>query len=244
MNYKSILQILLILLLILTLCISIIKPKMHKVMMIYDSNYKVEPTEQVLTENKNIPTINPRIKQETPKQNLVNNVGTDNSNYQPAKIIYVKQNQTSTNPVTAREVQQPILQKRINTVSSQPKQKHMSARQELIAWNIWRSNLQNSIMSDVNLPILPNGIVFKFAFDVDKYGRISNVQTWSTTPNFTPYAIQYIAPVIRSYQGHSILNFPIGSTRITTHVTGGWKISSNERMSTPNDYHDMEKVNR
>ena len=97
-------------------------------------------------------------------------------------------------------------------------------------------------MQDVYLPEIPNGTVFKFSFNVDKYGKITNVQTWSTTPSYTPYAIQYIAPVIRSYQGKSILNFPTGSTREITEVKGGWRISANEKFSTPQDYHDIEKV--
>lgn len=45
----------------------------------------------------------------------------------------------------------------IKTVSEEEK-----ARQEVILWNQWRSNLQNKIMSDVKLPIMPEGTIFKF----------------------------------------------------------------------------------
>ena len=121
--------------------------------------------------------------------------------------------------------------------------KVLTQQEEEIAWNVWRSNLQNKIMHDVKLPAIPNGIIFKFSFTVDRNGRVSNVQTYATG-SYTPYAIQYIAPVIRSYQGKDILNFPAGSTRITTNVTGGWKISNNERYSTPQDYNDVEKIRR
>ena len=96
-------------------------------------------------------------------------------------------------------------------------------------------------MHDTRLPYIPNGTVFKFTFTVDKYGRISNVQTWSTNPTYTPYAIQYIASIIRSYQGKSLLEFPQGSLRTTTDVTGGWMMSTNERYSSPDDYNDIEK---
>lgn len=115
-------------------------------------------------------------------------------------------------------------------------------QQELIQWNIWRSNLQNQIMKDAKLPIIQQGTIFRFSFDVDKYGRISNVQTWSLTPTYTPYAIQYIAPVIRSYQGQSILTFPSGSNRFSTTVEGGWKISNKDKYSTPDDFSDTEKI--
>ena len=115
-------------------------------------------------------------------------------------------------------------------------------QEELIQWNKWRSDLQNRIMNDVKLPTVKQGTVFKFSFDVDKYGKITNINTWSTDAMYTPYAIQYIAPVIRSYQGRSFLNFPAGSGRVTTTVSGGWKISDKTTYSTPSDYKDVEKV--
>ena len=99
-------------------------------------------------------------------------------------------------------------------------------------------------MRDTKLPIMPAGIVFKFSFTVDQYGKVSNVQTWSETPSYTPYAIQYIAPVIRSYQGRDILRFPNGTQRITTEAKGGWRISTTEKYSTPQDYNDIEKIRK
>lgn len=125
---------------------------------------------------------------------------------------------------------------------TETQQKTLTQEEIDIAWNVWRSNLQNSIMSNVKLPIMPHGIIFKFTFNVDKYGRISNVQTWCDNPSYTPYAIQYIAPVIRSHQGKSILNFPTGSKRTITQVYGAWKISDRQEFSTPQDYNDIEKV--
>ena len=122
--------------------------------------------------------------------------------------------------------------------------KTLTEQEEEIEWNNWRSNLQNQIMKDVKLPIIPQGTVFKFEFDVDMYGKVSNVQTGADPSNYTPYAIQYIAPVIRSYQGRSILNFPAGTARTSTTVTGKWRISDTERYSTENDYNDIEKINK
>lgn len=147
----------------------------------------------------------------------------------------IQQTQTVYNP-------QPVQQQK--TVSAPQPVKVLTAQEEEIAWNKWRSNLQNQIMKDSKLPNMPNGTVFKFSFTVDKYGKVTNVKTWSTTSQYTPYAIQYIAPAIRSYQGHSILNFPTGSSRVTTDVTGGWKISTSAKYSTPQDFNDIEKVTR
>ncbi|MBO7672038.1 hypothetical protein J6S88_01375 [bacterium] len=155
----------------------------------------------------------------------------------PQKEVTVAKNETKQEPVTVVQAKSEPQKATVQTMSQAEKE-----RQELILWNVWRSNLQNKIMQDTKLPIIPEGVIFRFKFDVDKYGKISNVQTWSLTPAYTPYAIQYIAPVIRSYQGREILNFPEGSNRFSTTVEGGWKISKTAKYSTPADYKDSEKV--
>ena len=138
--------------------------------------------------------------------------------------------------------EQPKIAVKNVTVKQEPKV--LTQKEEEIAWNIWRSNLQNQIMKDTKLPYVPKGTIFKFSFDVDKYGRISSVKTWSLNSNYTPIAIQFIAPVIRSYQGKDILDFPNGTQRFSTKFEGGWKISDNAKYSTPNDYNDIEKVKK
>ena len=173
--------------------------------------------------------------------------------------------QTVSKPVTTTVTQPKVIQqtqktetpkvetKVVNTSSPQPSSardeivtvpKVLTQQEETIAWNKWRSALTNKIMQDTKLPPIPNGVLFQFSFTVDKYGKITNVQTGANPSNYTPYAIQYIAPVIRSYQGRSILNFPEGTARTSTQVTGKWRISSTEKYSTPQDYNDVEKVIR
>lgn len=151
----------------------------------------------------------------------------------------VKKTQTTVSKKTAVTQTKSAAKQSVQTTAVQ---KQKEEELELIKWNKWRSDLQNQIMRDVRLPIVPQGTVFRFQFDVDKYGKVMNIQTWSTNPSFTPFAIQYIAPVIRSYQGRSILNFPQGSNRISTTVEGGWKISAQTKYSTPADFKDVEKV--
>ena len=99
-------------------------------------------------------------------------------------------------------------------------------------------------MQDTKLPDVPNGTIFQFSFNVDKYGKITNVQTGAIPANYTPYAIQYIAATIRSYQGRSLLDFPTGTSRTYTTVSGKWKISNTSKYSTPQDYNDIERVIR
>ena len=283
MNYKNLFLILLILIVVSTLCILISKPKMHKVVMIYNSDYVVVPNETVEIEEKNMPTIvqQPEVAvskakvetkvevKETPKVKTSSTKQTTTKAATPTPVVQKevkkvtqptvqkqqvavsqpkKEVKTATTPkveqIQTVKIEQPQKVVQTKPIQTETPKKVLTAQEEEIAWNIWRSNLQNQIMKDVRLPIIPNGIIFKFTFDVDKFGKVSNVQTWSTTPSYTPYAIQYIAPVIRSYQGRSILNFPTGSNRTTTKVTGGWRISTNTKYSTPNDYNDTEKVVR
>lgn len=265
---KTFIQIIVIFLLVSTLCICAIKPEMHKSVLVYNSDYKLVTENDVQVEAEQIPImeviVQPQVQ--TVKQNVetvtqpktlktVKNAVQKPQNHASNQILQseIKNTVKSTSePVKTEQNIKPYTKTVIKQEQNQePKTvqtntiktpKVLTQQEEEIAWNVWRSNLQNKIMQDVKMPILPNGIIFRFSFLVDKYGKISNIYTSSDNSAFTPYAVQYIAPVIRSYQGKSILNFPEGSSRITTEFKGGWKISSNERLSTPQDYNDYEKV--
>ena len=218
MNYGLFIKISLILAIIATICICVMKPQMHTNVMIYDASYKIVEQNVDTQTEKEVPTVTQVTKPETIQSKIENIIETKPVTQ---KIETTKQSDTKVSePI--KTVQKTAVQKTTNT-------KVLTEQQEEIEWNKWRSNLQNQIMRDVKLPIIPQGTIFKFEFDVDKYGKVSNVQTWSMTSSYTPYAIQYIAPVIRSYQGKTILNFPSGSNRTETHVTGGWKIAAISR---------------
>ncbi|MBR2526767.1 hypothetical protein IKE67_09910 [bacterium] len=229
MNYSLFLKISLIIAIIATIGLCVLEPKMHKTVLVYDSSYKIIEHNIDTTVEKNIPTVSQT--QELQKTQQKVETTTQKQNQTP-KQTTVKLNKDSK--------YKPIETKK--QTLTQPKT--LTEQEEEIEWNKWRSNLQNQIMKDVKLPIIPQGTVFKFEFDVDMYGKVSNVQTMSLTHEYTPYAIQYIAPVIRSYQGHSILNFPQGSKRTQTHVKGGWKIAQSARYSTPKDYNDTEQIKK
>lgn len=293
MFYKIFFQILLITAVISVICISAIKPQMHKSVLIYNSDYNIKIVDDEPVNEDEIPSISQTVTvlpkqinvKEATVSDVMSNVNQAKRSAEPSTFHRQtkKQVDQSTskqeqkvvkNEHTIPEALQELTTKKTETVQSSapventgnnytetktikktipvpkptvnqkqvnPQPKVLTPQEEEIAWNIWRSNLQNKIMRDVKLPVLPNGTIFKFKFSVDKYGKVSNVQTWSPTPAYTPYAIQYIAPVIRSYQGHSILNFPTGSNRVTTEVNGSWKLSPTEKFSTPLDYNDVEK---
>lgn len=266
------LQILLILLIVSTFSICAIQPDLHKNVIVYDSDYTLVPEQEVTTETKNIPvmempskpvqvTVNTEKKVEpvtkttktqvsntkkvattAPKQTTVKQTVTKPKTQTVTKHTTTppKQVTTETKKVEAPKVEQKVVVQ--PPVTNTPKV--LTQQEENIAWNIWRSNLTNQIMQDTKLPDIPTGTLFQFSFNVDKYGKITNVQTGANPANYTPYAIQYIAPVIRSYQGRSILNFPEGTARTSTQVTGKWRISNTQKYSTPQDYNDIERVMR
>ena len=158
----------------------------------------------------------------------------------PVKVASAPVGVKTTTPVTTQQQVQPQ-----KPVQQAVVPKVLTPQEEEIAWQIWRSNLQNKIMQDAKLPNVPQGTIFKFTFDVDKYGKVSNIHTSCTNnPQYTPYAIQYIAPVIRAYQGRSILNFPQGSQRVTTSFVGSFKVSNSSKYSTAGDYNDTERISR
>lgn len=255
-----------------TIGICALQPQMHKTFFVYNSDYViVEPADKVEVV-KNLPTqVNQPQKEEkkVTVQKVVKSVPKTTQKPVEKKIVKnspqpvqkIQTSQQTVNPLlsmlketsTTESAQQKVVEKNVQTALQSVKKEETKpaaktvteeekARQEVILWNKWRSNLQNKIMSDVKLPIMPEGTIFKFSFDVDRYGKISNVKTWSLTPAYTPYAIQYIAPVIRGYQGRDILNFPEGSNRFSTTVEGGWKISQTAKFSTPEDFKDAERV--
>ena len=255
---KNFILAILILLIVSTISICAIKPDMHKTVIVYNSDYTLVPEEVKTIEKEEIPIMEIPVKPVQTTTKLETRIGKPQTvtKVTPIKTTekkqVVKKEETKIKNTVTPKVDNVVKQQTVKTEAPVVKTvtqttaapKVLTQKEEEIAWNIWRSNLQNKIMQDVKLPLIPNGITFKFTFDVDKYGKISNVQTWSTTSSYTPYAIQYIAPVIRSYQGKDILNFPVGSSRFSTTVTGGWRLSSTEKFSTPQDYNDVEKVVR
>ncbi len=209
-----------VVLFIASILITIFKPGMHKQFFVYDYNFQIEENAaEKVKERKLVPKVESvKSKQEVTKTVEKKTV----ENIKPKTAVGLK-------PVSKKNVNNNIQEKQ-------------AQQKEEILWNKWRSDIQNNIMLDVKLPIVPSGTVFRFSFDVDKFGRVTNIKTWSEDATYTPYAIQYIAPVIRSYQGRSILNFPVGSKRFLTNVEGGWKVSDKSKLSSPDDYDDVEQI--
>ena len=113
-------------------------------------------------------------------------------------------------------------------------------RDELIAWNVWRSNIQNRIMDDSNVDA-GYGTVFYFSFKVDKNKRISNIRVICT--DFTNYkSINAVKRAIINLDGNSILTFPKNTNRTNVEFTGGFMMADYIQYSTPDNYNDYEQV--
>jgi hypothetical protein len=120
----------------------------------------------------------------------------------------------------------------------------LTEAEEIIAWNKWRSDFQNRVMKDSNVSA-PMGTIFYFTCVVDKFGNISNINTWAVPQDYTPEAKQRIKPAIANLQGQSILKFPQGTKRTTVTINDGkFGISFSERFSSPGDFSDYERVSR
>lgn len=139
---------------------------------------------------------------------------------------------------------QPKPQQVQKPVQSQNRNPYMTEEEEIIAWNKWRSDIQNQIMMDSNIDYAPLGTIFLFSCVVDKYGNVSNIKTWTSNPNYTSVAKENVKPAIANLQGKPILKFPRGTQRTSTVFTGAFLIGVEDRYSTPNDYADFEKVMR
>jgi len=166
-------------------------------------------------------------------------------NAENAQIIHenpptTPKEQPKTEPKTQPKEQTP------KTVEvTQPKSNsnpYMTEQEEIIAWNVWRSNIQNQIMKDSNIDFAPLGTIFTFTFVVDKFGNVSNIKVECSHPNFMDVARDNVKPAIANLQKKPILNFPKGTKRTSTVVQGMFLIGTQTRYSTPANYSDYEKV--
>ena len=113
-------------------------------------------------------------------------------------------------------------------------------RDETIAWNKWRSNLQNRIMDDSDIDA-DYGTIFYFSFTVDNNRNISNVRVISTNL-WDKESTEVVRRAIIHLKGKPILNFPPNTNRSSIKFTGGFVIGTTSQYSTPGDYNDFEHV--
>ncbi|MCD8378030.1 MAG: MICOS complex subunit MIC60 [Candidatus Gastranaerophilales bacterium] len=237
-----------------TVLVGIMHPSLHKQAMFTDEYHRfVEediPISSIGFSNvsslpakvESPPTVSSPQRVYSEPQKRVNSVLQPKSAPQTAKAPQKQpvNNKPSVAPQKTQKQDAPPPQEIKKTADSTPK-KELTEQEEIIAWNIWRSNLQNQVMKDSQIRA-PLGTSFRFTFTVDKYGNMSNIKVWSTNPSYTDLAVRAIKPVLLSYQHKPILNFPAGTKRVITNVTGGFYIWTTSQYSSPSDYSDYERV--
>ena len=249
--------------LLFSLYVIAVKPDMHKQAVITDSEYgfvQAEvPPAQLKASNKDMTFVPQKIEnkpvqtnQYTKPQQKINTsqLKTPKEVNKPNNSVKKNNNENNkpqplqTKQEVKQEPKKEIKQEQPTAVQPQKVVKPiLTEQEEIIAWNKWRSNLQNQVMRDSKVSA-PLGTQFKFSFTVDKFGNMSNIKVWSTSPAYTDYAVRMIKPVLMNYRNKPILNFPEGTKRVITNVNGGFVISRVTEYSTPADYHDYEHVKR
>lgn len=190
------------------------------------------------TETKYINTSTPK-QQQTEKRIKTETPPEDTSQIELLEQILEQVEKETTEPETQT---QPRTQRQKPAANPNFKNPYMTEQEEIIAWNKWRSNLQNQIMRDSQIDYAPLGTLFLFTFVVDKYGNISNIKVECSNPNYMDIARNNVKPAIANLQKKPILNFPKGTQRTSTVVTGLFLIGTQERYFTPNDFSDYERV--
>ena len=234
MRLKVLIIVLIGLLALITAFVGLKQPALHKQTMFSDEYHKFEevelPAAKVAVSNvKPKPVVQPTKPIVQPNKPVV----------QPAKPVT-----QPAKPVTKKQQEPKQPAKVVQDVKPQENKPHqLTEQEEIIAWNRWRSNLQNQVMKDAPMRA-PLGTVFKFSFTVDKYGNMSNIKVWSENPNYTDLAVRVIKPVLTGYAHKPILKFPEGTKRVITNVTGGYVISTRTKYSSPSAYSEYEKVKR
>lgn len=187
------------------------------------------PTKYPATEN-----IQPAQKEQNP---------TDNTNPQLDQS-QIELLQKLLNEVEKEYNAQTTQQQQTNTTpkNSNFQNPYMTEQEDIIAWNKWRSNLQNQIMKDSNIDYAPLGTMFSFNFVVDKFGNVSNIKVDCSNPNYMYIARDNVKGAISRLQNKPILNFPKGSQRKSTVVQGYFFMGLEDRYSTPNNFPDFERI--
>lgn len=116
-----------------------------------------------------------------------------------------------------------------------------ASREEIIAWNIWRSDLQNKIM-DMSALEAPVGTMVSFSFRVNDKGRISDLRFSCTNKQYAADAQSDLISVLQTIEGTEILVFPKSTQRTQIIFKGAFLLDFATQYSSPSDYSDFERV--
>lgn len=117
----------------------------------------------------------------------------------------------------------------------------LQRKEETIAWNKWRSDLQNAIMVDSSVSA-PIGTLFLFSFKVDKNRHVSNIKVLCTNPMYQKVAAEEIIDTIKGYEGSDLLQFPQNTKRKNVKFEGSYMIWFETSFASPENFSDFERI--
>ena len=219
-------------------------PEMHHPLIIEDEHFKLTRISDNLPKNMPVnKAVNVKEIQTVPKQSEIN---IQQSNQQitklPVQQTESREIKTKTTNINLTQPnndiqnnnneeislsQMELLKQILNDVTPEQdtlnpnstlKNPYMTEQEEIIAWNKWRSNVQNQIMRNSNIEYAPLGTMFTFNFVVDKFGNVSNIKVDCSNPNYMDVARNNVKTAISKLQKQPILNFQKGNQKKTKIV--------------------------
>lgn len=113
-----------------------------------------------------------------------------------------------------------------------------------IDWNTWKSNFINQIIDDsMYIKSLDNydvGSWFYYSFNVDKYGRISDITVKSMY--LSSIDKDRIRKLIKSYEYKDITVFPANTRKTTAKVDAVVMLGNSEKKARPSDFNENEQI--
>ena len=242
MKYLKIFIILMVI--ILTVIAGVTQQKLHKPLVITGADFQLQRFTEQISE-KIVQTSTPN------EQKVSQNKKIDPSSFASEEMILSMNDQKNTETLVEEapseepdlngleQIANDILKENIQEPSNDKAK--LTKREELIAWNKWRSDIQNEIMMQTQVDA-PLGTVFYFSFVVDKFRHISNIKGICSNPFAQKEVQTKLIPVIKSLEYTSLLEFPKGTNREKTTVRGMFSLGTETTLSNPNDYNDIERV--
>lgn len=244
----------------LSMVVAVYNPVLHKPFVAEDANFKItksyqEPTDtqttklfrvgdapvktqKLITQTVGSNTAQTPIKIEASEfyqyANGIRQLEIQNSgNYQEQRTDFNNVENIENN-LAENQIEEPQQDNSLKT-------KILQKKEENIAWNKWRSDLQNRIMMDSGIDA-PIGTLFFFKFNVSSSRRISNIRVVCSNPLYQKEAVKVITPIIKGYEGQEFLAFPAKTNRKTVKFDGSYMIWFDTQLSSPENFNDIERV--
>lgn len=232
-------------------CVLVFQPSVHSPFVLEETGFKVTKSYQEPKKTENINLL--RLGEIKPEEKTVETASGEPSAEIQERSVHIEPSEfyqyaSGMRPKEAQNTQQRVVKNEIRATSASEitkpeKTKKLTKREETIAWNKWRSDLQNKIMIDSPVEA-PFGTLVTYSFRVSKSKTISNIKVNCTNWSYASKVREALIPVIKGYSGKDVLAFPEGSERKFIDFKGAFLIWFETSYSSPEDFNDFERVQR